>query len=164
MTVKETVAHIVTCYLYYNKSIKETTRTLFDRLLPDYALSDLLATKMGEWITYKTERKEPYKEQGMKSLLSQVLKNQSAYGDQAVCDVIDESMASGWKGIIFDKLKKTQQKPQQYASDSIGNTKAFFEAAVMRGWEDKKKPESVADNPKLKARADELKKQLTREV
>ena len=98
------------------KSIKETTRTLFERLLPDYALSDILIAKMGEWITYKTERKEPYKEQGMKSLLSQVLKNQSAYGDQAVCDVIDESMASGWKGIIFDKLKKTQQKPQQQRS------------------------------------------------
>lgn len=90
------------------KSVRETTHTLFNRLLPDYILSDNLQAKMGEWITYKTERKEPYKEQGMKSLLRQVENNAITYGDQAVCDLIDECMASNWKGIIFDRLK---QKP-----------------------------------------------------
>ena len=61
---------------------------------------------MGEWITYKTERKEQYKEQGMKSLLRQIETNCVLYGDQAICDLIDDSMANGWKGIIFDRLKK----------------------------------------------------------
>lgn len=93
-----------------NKSVRETTRALFLRLLPDYTFSDLLAEKMAEWITYKTERKEPYKEQGMKSLLRQVENNAAKYGNQAVCDLIDECMASNWKGIIFDRLKN-QKKP-----------------------------------------------------
>ena len=93
-----------------NKSVRETTHTLFKRLLPDYVLSDLLAEKMAEWITYKTERKEPYKEQGMKSLLRQVENNASKYGDLAVCNLIDECMANNWKGIIFDRLQ-SQRKP-----------------------------------------------------
>ncbi len=96
-----------------NKSVRETTHTLFQRLLPDYVLSPDLQAKMGEWITYKTERKEPYKEQGMKTLLRQVENNSLKYGDQAVCNLIDDSMANGWKGIIFDRLQnqKNQRKP-----------------------------------------------------
>ena len=90
------------------KSVRETTHTIFKRLLPEYVLSDELQAKVGEWITYKVERKEPYKEQGMKSLLRQIENNAAKYGDFAVCDLIDECMASGWKGIIFDRLK---QKP-----------------------------------------------------
>lgn len=93
-----------------NESVRETTRTIFQRLLPNYVLSDDLQSKMTEWITYKTERREPYKEQGMKSLLRQVENNAMKYGDQAVCDLIDECMANNWKGIIFDRLQN-QRKP-----------------------------------------------------
>lgn len=96
-----------------NKSVRETTRTIFQRLLPDYILSNLLSEKMSEWITYKMERKEPYKEQGMKTLLRQVENNALKYGDQAVCNLIDDSMANGWKGIIFDRLQK-QKKTASY--------------------------------------------------
>lgn len=94
-----------------NKSVRETTHTLFVRLLPDYLLSDSLQAKMGEWVKYKTERKEPYKEQGMKSLLRQVENKAMQYGDDAVCSLIDECMANNWKGIIFDRLQQTQRKP-----------------------------------------------------
>ena len=93
-----------------NKSVRETTRAIFLRLRPDYVLSDDLQSKMTEWITYKTERKEPYKEQGMKSLLRQVENNAMKYGDQAVCSLIDECMANNWKGIIFDRLQN-QKRP-----------------------------------------------------
>lgn len=93
-----------------NKSVRETTHTLFARLLPDYLLSDSLQAKMGEWVKYKTERKEPYKEQGMKSLLRQVENKAIQYGDDAVCSLIDECMANNWKGIIFDRLQ-SQRKP-----------------------------------------------------
>lgn len=94
-----------------NKSVRETTHTLFARLIPDYLLSDSLQAKMGEWVKYKTERKEPYKEQGMKSLLRQVENKAIQYGDDAVCSLIDECMANNWKGIIFDRLQQSQRKP-----------------------------------------------------
>lgn len=89
-----------------SKGKKETTHDLFLRLLPEYIIPDSLSSKMEEWIAYKTERKESYKEVGMKSLLRQIENNQLMYGEQAVCDLIDDSMANGWKGIIFDRLKK----------------------------------------------------------
>lgn len=94
-----------------NKSVRETTHTLFARLLPDYLLSDSLQAKMGEWVKYKIERKEPYKEQGMKSLLRQVENKALQYGDDAVCSLIDECMANNWKGIIFDRLQQIHRKP-----------------------------------------------------
>lgn len=107
------------------KSVRETTPTLLKRLLPDYIIPDALAEKMGEWITYKMERKEPYKEQGMKSLLRQIENNQMQYGEKAICDLIDESMANGWKGIIFDRLKQKpivqRQNRQSGYTDSIRN-------------------------------------------
>jgi predicted phage replisome organizer len=107
------------------KNVRETTPTLLKRLLPDYIIPDTLAEKMGEWITYKMERKEPYKEQGMKSLLRQIENNQLQYGEKAVCDLIDESMANGWKGIIFDRLKQKpivqRQTRQSGYNDSIRN-------------------------------------------
>ena len=92
-----------------SKGKKETTHALLQRLLPDYTIPMVLQVKMGEWITYKTERKEQYKEQGMKSLLRQIETNCVLYGDQTICDLIDDSMANGWKGIIFDRLKQKAQ-------------------------------------------------------
>jgi predicted phage replisome organizer len=95
------------------KSVRETTHTLFERLLPDYIIPPSLADKLREWFKYKTERKEPYKEQGMKALLRQIENNQLTHGEQAVCDLIDDSMSNGWKGIIFDRLKKPTPNAQK---------------------------------------------------
>lgn len=97
------------------KSVRETTHTLFERLLPDYIIPSTLADKLREWFKYKTERKEPYKEQGMKALLRQIENNQLTFGEQAVCDLIEDSMSNGWKGIIFDRLK---QKPVKNAQQT----------------------------------------------
>ena len=49
----------------------------------------------------------------MKSLLRQIETNCVLYGDQAICDLIDDSMANGWKGIIFDRLKQKAAKVSQ---------------------------------------------------
>ena len=102
------------------KSVRETTHALFKRLVDDYIFTSdghaELYVKMEEWVKYKMERKEPYKEQGMKSLLRQVENNALHYGDNVVCGLIDECMANNWKGIIFDRLK---QKPK---GESNGQT------------------------------------------
>lgn len=92
------------------KSVKESTHTLFLRLVPEYVISDALKAKMGEWITYKTERKEPYKETGLKALLRKLENKAQMHGDQALIDLIDECMENGWKGIIFDRLENKQAK------------------------------------------------------
>lgn len=98
------------------KSVKENSHTLFERLLPDYNIPFSVSEKLKEWLTYKTERKEPYKEQGMKSFLRQVENKTAEYGEQAICDLIDECMSSGWKGIIYDRLQQKSSKSINYGS------------------------------------------------
>lgn len=111
------------------KSVREKTPTLFERLLPDFDISPILADKLREWFKYKTERKESYKEQGMKSLLRQIESNSSQYGDNAVVDLIEDSMANGWKGIIFDRLK---QKPIQQRQQGTGGRRNAPPSGVDR--------------------------------
>lgn len=69
---------------------------------------ELLRGKIEEWLKYKWERKEYYKETGFKSLLTQIESNVKQYGESRVIELIDECMASNYKGIIWEKLKKTQ--------------------------------------------------------
>ncbi len=111
------------------KPVRETTHTIFKRLLPDYILSEELQARMAEWIAYKTERKEGYKEQGMKSLLRQVENNALKYGDHAVCDLIELCMASGWKGIIFDKLEKQPSRPAYQKQTKADELNDFYKMA-----------------------------------
>lgn len=96
-----------------NKSVRENTHSLFNRLVSDFMFSSELTEKVSDWIQYKVERKEPYKEQGLKSLLKQIENNSIVYGDDAVINLIDECMASNWKGIIFDRLEKSSSRNQQ---------------------------------------------------
>lgn len=98
---------------------RETTQSIFERLLPEYTISDVMADKLREWFKYKTERKDGYKEQSMKSLLKQVANKVSVYGDTAVCNLIDECMSNGWKGIIWDKLQSSSA--YRNSGDRIGN-------------------------------------------
>ena len=111
------------------KSVRETTTTIFKRLLPDYILSEELQAKMAEWVTYKMERKEGYKEQGMKSLLRQVENNALKYGDHAVCELIELCMASGWKGIIFEKLEKQSSRPAYQKQTKADELNDFYKMA-----------------------------------
>ena len=93
-----------------------------------YYLQDkrLLREKMKKWLDYKWERKEPYLETGFKSLLTQVENNTKQFGQQAVICLIDECMASNYKGIIFDKLKQNQ-------TSSKKNSNLFREIAEEEG-------------------------------
>ena len=115
------------------KSKRETTHTLFKRLLPEYILSETLVAKLTEWFTYKTERKEPYKEQGMKALLRQIENNAMKFGDAAVCYLIDDSMSNGWKGIIFDRLKNPNTRTSYQKQTKADELNDFYRMASEWG-------------------------------
>lgn len=147
-------------------SAADATRALFEKLLPDYIIRDELQEKMREWIEYKVERKDSYQEQGMKSLLRQIENNSLNYGNQAVCDLIDESMANGWKGIIFDKLKQRQGKKE--IVPSWMNKKNQFNNFDSRPAEDISDleaallgtPKTAANDENIRKRAEALKEQF----
>lgn len=76
--------------------------------LPDnfQNLSPPLKDKFAEWMQYKLERKEIYQPTGLRNLISEVSSNAKKYGDARVINIISQSMANGWKGIIWDRLSK----------------------------------------------------------
>lgn len=69
------------------------------------SLSPRMVVAIEKWLQYKNERREGYKPTGLRALISQIENNVNRYGEDAVISLISESMASNWKGIIFEKLK-----------------------------------------------------------
>ena len=69
-----------------------------------------LRDKVEIWLKYKWERKEYYKETGFKTLLARIISATNQYGVEEVINLIDECMASNYKGIIFEKLEKKQSQ------------------------------------------------------
>ena len=70
----------------------------------------LLENKVNEWFKYKIERKDKYTETGLNTLLKKIEKATEKYGVERVIELIDESMANNYQGIIFDKLEKIAPK------------------------------------------------------
>ena len=70
----------------------------------------LVIEKLEEWFNYKKQRKDKYTEIGLKNLLKKVDSNIEKYGCEKVIDLIDESMANNYQGIIWEKLEKDKTK------------------------------------------------------
>lgn len=83
-------------------------------LLSDSSLSEPVREKVLDFLEYRKEIKKPYKsERGIKSLVTQIEKQEQAIGSIAVIHVIDTSMQNGWQGLFWDKV----QKPKNTAAD-----------------------------------------------
>lgn len=74
--------------------------------LTEDRFSEKMKRAIDDWVEYKKERREKYQPRGYQMLLSQIENNIHIYGEDAVIEVIKDSMASGYKGILFDRLKK----------------------------------------------------------
>lgn len=104
---------------------KETQQAMFERLIDGRAVSPKIVDALRDWITYKSERNERYKEVGMKSLISQAVNDGASFGSEAVSSAIYTSIASGYKGIVWDKLKRrpaakfNNTTPRDYNMDEL---------------------------------------------
>ena len=76
-----------------------------DNTPPTPSFGSELQSAVDAWLQYKAERKEAYKPQGLKAMISEIRNNAAEYGEEAVAALIRECMASNWQGIIFDRLK-----------------------------------------------------------
>lgn len=87
--------------------------------IPLYApLSEKLRLVCEDWIRYKQERREPYKPMGLQNLISQIRRSAETHGDDAVIELIRASMASGYKGIMFDRLKNPPVKTSGFQTQN----------------------------------------------
>lgn len=108
------------------KTTEKQANNIFLFLLSNFFISnflflnnvdkDKLKNKVEEWLKYKIERKEPYKETGFKTLLARIESATSQYGVEEIISLIDECMANNYKGIIFEKLKgkKVEKLPDWF--------------------------------------------------
>ena len=74
-----------------------------------------LAAAVRDWLAYKKEKRQGYKEVGLRTLLSQIRKAADTFGEDAVIEIIHNSMASGYQGITLDRLQEKKRSPA-YAS------------------------------------------------
>ena len=81
-----------------------------------------LQSALDEWLAYKRERREPYRQTGLQSLVSEIRNNAARYGETAVAELIRYCMACNWRGIIFDRLKKSGGKEKPTAQSMNGET------------------------------------------
>lgn len=89
-----------------NGTPKETP----EEIINQYGFSEKLADKAKEWLRYKAERRETYKPTGLTALLRKISQKAAEYGENPVIILIDECMANGWRGIIWDRLEKEAEK------------------------------------------------------
>lgn len=98
---------------------KENKTSIFNFkfLISNFKFNNNLEDKIEEWLKYKSERKEYYKETGFKTLLARIQRATSQYGVDKVINLIDECMANNYKGIIFEKLEKQTKNFSKPNSD-----------------------------------------------
>lgn len=84
----------------------------YNPLPPLDGVGEALQSAFSDWLKYKSERKEEYTPTGLSNLQAEIRNNAARYGDVAVADLIRKCMASGWRGIIFEKLSEAPTKPK----------------------------------------------------
>lgn len=73
-------------------------------------LPDGLRKKADDWIAYKRSRRFTYQPSGKKALASQMEKYANQYGEQAVCNAIDQAISNGYQGIVWESIGRGLQK------------------------------------------------------
>lgn len=94
----------------------------------DSTLSDPVKEKLIDFLEYRKEIKKPYKsERSIKSLVTQVEKQEQRIGSIAVIECIDKTMRNGWQGLFWEKeetKRANSLESKLQAIDSWGGTNA----------------------------------------
>ena len=91
-------------------------------------LSEPVKEKVLDFLAYRQEIKKPYKsERSIKSLITQIEKQEQSIGSTAVISVIDTTMQNGWQGLFWDKAPKKQEMSTAEAARYIDSGGTFFE-------------------------------------
>lgn len=77
-----------------------------ESLIEEAQLDPSLEAAVKKWVKYKTERREGYKETGLETLITQIRNKAEINGITAVIECINECISAGYKGIIWDRLKR----------------------------------------------------------
>jgi len=91
-------------------------------------LSEPVREKVRDFLAYRQEIKKPYKsERSIRSLITQIEKQEQAIGSIAVISVIDKSIQNGWQGLFWDK---TTQQQNHSAADMAEIARMMDEGVI----------------------------------
>lgn len=110
--------------IYINKKEKDinkntnsiNNKNILNKLINEFNISSYLKDSIETWLSYKKERRFTYKDSGLRTLIKTIKSKADEYGEQAVAEVINESISSGYQGIMWDWMKryKPQSKPNVF--------------------------------------------------
>lgn len=94
------------------KNEKNVRKSIYTPDLTEF--SSALQKTINDWIAYKDERKEGYKPKGLEMWISQLRNHTKTYEDKHIIEVIEKSMASQYKGVVWDWLKDKPKRTNKY--------------------------------------------------
>lgn len=101
-----------------NKNNNNKKEIYKEKILTDDELSKNMKDILIEWLEYK---KYAYEELGLKKLLTTIKKYLKKYPEEELIDVINESIASLYQGITFNKLKSNSKKVSNSKTETIND-------------------------------------------
>lgn len=82
--------------------------------------SDTMQEAFEDWLSYKKERREQYKDTGLKTLVKKLKSSVEQYGEEAVIDMLTRTIAAGYQGPVWDWLTKAKQEPKEKPKKDYG--------------------------------------------
>lgn len=142
---KQTEANVKQSEANANANVNANVKNPPTPFTVDEATSDALQTlgvvrevadKLSEWITSRREQGSPITETGLKSLVSIAKAKTAEHGAGKVVQLITESMASGYKGITWDRLERarsgtTANKGWRPEEKAVYGDMTEFEANIL---------------------------------
>lgn len=102
---------------------------LYKKIKERVSLPEKLDEAFSKWLEYKTERGDVYTEIPLATLIKTVEDRAKASGEDEVIRVIDECIASNYKNIIWEKLKKSEIK------NDFAGIKSDFAGEFLSGYD-----------------------------
>ena len=104
------------------KEKKTKAKKDFESLLDDKGFSDELKTAIYDWLRYKSERGESYKNTGLTKLVSEIATTSANHGERGIISVISKSMANNYAGFQWamrDLPEMPKSDSSKYGGDLI---------------------------------------------
>lgn len=98
-----------------NKGNKDRVADNTLDVIDSYDFDEETKEVIKDWIKYKQEKRQGYKEMGLKSFVKQVHNKCQEYGFKSVREVIEKSMSSNYQGVVWDWLNESAKKGDRNA-------------------------------------------------
>lgn len=112
------------------------TKISIHEIINEYHFSEDVKFKIFEWLEYKKEKNQGYKEKGFRAFCKQRLEEISKYGDRYVIDMIDYSMCQNYSGLFPPKTNNDKKPTTEVEKPRYGDfdPEEAFRAALARSY------------------------------